>query len=1014
MISNSDKHVDSDTYVSTESQPGGFCLVANEKAAPLVVSDLDYPGVIRAVGDLQMDIDRITHVMPLVSGGTVPGEKHLVLIGTIGKSPVIDSLITSNKLNVDNIVGKWETFLLQVVESPLPGVQQALVIAGSDQRGTIFGIYDLSAHIGVSPWYFWADVPPQEKKAIYILPGCHTQGEPAVKYRGFFINDEEPALGSWAYQFFGPSPNPDFPRGFHKEMYAKVFELLLRLKANYLLPAVWNRAFAEDDPGNHAMAKYYGIVIGTSHEAPMMRGIEEWNRHVVPAQRDSAGNIIVPGHDPYGGTGEWLFSKNPEAIKAYWREGIQRMVDEDFEGTIALGMRGPGDLSLPVGDGIELIENIIAVQREIITEVTGKDITTIPQVWTLYKEIQKYWDAGIRVPDDVTVIWCDDNWGNMQKLPDQNEPERAGGHGIYYHFDYVGGGRNYKWIDSSLIPNIWEQLHLTYNYGVNRLWVVNVGDMKSNELPIRFFFDYAWNPDKWPVEKLGTWEKKWAEQQFGEKYAVRIADILHTYASLQSNRKPELLNRNITLNPEYDIRVNPEAAVVNNDGCPFSLIDYAEMERVTAQWQNLAEEAERIKSTIPDSLQAAYFELVYYEVKASALLYEIRLYGFKNLLYLSQRRAAANDMADRAESAFIKTKELNYFYNNTLADGKWNGFQTQPYLAYGGPYPNSSWQQPETEGVADPDYIWPFLERINLPEGAVMGVAIDGSEKVWPGEATAPVLPVFSPFQTQSTQYIEVFNKGKDEFSFRIQAGVEWISISPDSGIVDKEVRAFVKVDWSSAPKGVTEVPITVTGPRGTCVIVQAKIHNPEFELQGKEKFIESNGYVSMEAAHYTGIRNTKKIRWKLIPDIGRTGHGMTPFPVTAPRQVPGEDSPCLEYRMHLFTKGPVTVWAYLSPRNNVLHTDGLKYAVSIDDKEPQIINITTALNCIPMNKSWERNTSDNVNRTSSIHIIDKPGEHILKFWMVDPTIVVQKLIVDTGGLKPSYLGPEESFRSDT
>jgi hypothetical protein len=993
-----------DDYVVTEPGPGCFRLVGNGKALPLVVNSNDFPGVIRVVNDLQADIFSVTKVQPDISVDRIPTGNEMVLIGTIGKSPIIDSLIASGKLDVTDITGRWETSILQVVEKPMKGVHQALVIAGSDQRGTIFGVYDLSKQIGVSPWYWWDDVTPRQQNALYVLPGRHSQGEPAVKYRGFFINDENPSTGTWAPKFFGPGLAPGQGGGLNHKYWEKIFEVTLRLKANYIWPAVWGRAFAEDDPENHATAKRYGIVMGTSHEAPMMRGIEEWNRHVIYSDGTAVG-------DPYGGNGLWRYSVNAPALQAYWRDGIQRMVDQDFEGIVTIGMRGPGDVSLPAQDGIPLVNSFISAQRNIIAEVTGKDPSLTPQVWTLYKEVQDWWDAGLRVPDDVTVMWCDDNWGNQRKLPDQSLPERAGGYGVYYHFDYVGGGRNYKWIDTNLLPNIWEQMNLAYKYGVDRIWMVNVGDMKNEEVPLEYFLDLAWNIDNMPVESIPQWEQKWAKQQFGPKYAGEIADILHEYSKLQSDRKPELLNRKITLDPNFDIKTNPGAAVVYSDGCPFSLTDYREMEQVTAQWVKLAAEAEKIRPKIPADLQDAYFELVNYEVKASALMYEIRLNGFKNLLYLAQGRAATNDLADIAAHKFNETQALNNYYNNTLAGGKWNGWQLQPYLAYGGPYANSSWQQPETDNVADPDYIWPYLQRITVPAGADMGVAIDGSDKYWPLEQTAAVLPTFSPFQTQPSQYIEVFNRGTDAFNYKIEPAASWISVQPNQGVVGKEVRAIVRVDWLRAPKGTARVPITVTGPNGSSVVVQAIVQNPGFQnLWQMNGFIESNGYVSMEADHYTRMVNTSSIQWKRIPDIGRTGSGMTPFPVTAPRQVPGGNCPRLEYKVNFVTSGPVVIWSYLSPRNNCLYTDGLKYAVSIDDGEPQIVNITTTLNGIPMNKSWERNTSDNVNLTSTQFNVTA-GEHVIKFWMVDPTVIVQKIVVDTGGLKPSYLGPPESFR---
>ena len=754
-------------YVSTDAGPGRFPLVAAGKAAPIVVSDSDFAGVIRVAGDLRDDIGRVTKVMPKLIKGNAPAAKEIVLVGTMGKSPIIDRLVKERKLDDSLIHCKWETFVTQIVEKPLPSVSRALVIAGSDQRGTIYGVYDLSAQIGVSPWHFWDDVPAKRKNSLYVLPGPHSQGEPAVKYRGFFINDENPQTGLWAPKYFGPGLAPGYEAGLNHKYWAKVFEVALRLKANYIWPAVWDRAFAEDDPENHATATLYGVVMGTSHEAPMMRGIEEWNRHVVLAVKDSAGNIVKPQTDPYGGTGEWRFSKNPEALKAYWTKGIKRMVDEKFEGIVTLGMRGPGDVGLPPEDGIPLMKDILATQRRIIAKVTGKDVTAVPQVWTLYKEVQAWWNLGLRAPEDVTVVWCDDNWGNMRQLHNQSDPERSGGFGIYYHFDYVGGGRNYKWVDSNLLPNIWEQLNLVYTYGIDRLWMVNVGDMKNEEVPLQFFLDYAWNPERWPIERIGQWQRQWAEQQFGPKRADAIANILHEYSKLQSDRKPELLNRKITLDPKVDISANPDAAVVYDDGNPFSLCNYREMENVVDEWQKLAVFADSVKKNLPAEYQDAYYELVYYQVKASANLYELRLAEFKNILYAAQGRAATNDMAAVAEARFADDQALSDYYNAKVAAGKWANWATQPHIGYGDVArygSNAGWQQPEIKGAAIPDVIFPALKRIKVPNGSDMGVAIDGSDKYWPAEKTTPVLPAFSPFQRQPQQYIEVFNRSGGPF----------------------------------------------------------------------------------------------------------------------------------------------------------------------------------------------------------------------------------------------------------
>ncbi|GAB2988133.1 glycosyl hydrolase 115 family protein [Amycolatopsis acidiphila] len=981
-----------DDFVVHDPGPGRFPLAAQGRTTPIVVSGGDYEGVAHAAADLQGDLQRVTGTRPVLSVDTVPSVREVVLIGTLGHSPLVDDLVRTGKLDVGGIAGKWETSLQQVVENPMPGVRRALVVAGSDQRGTIYGGYEISRQIGVSPWYWWDDVPAAHQNELYVLPGRHSQGTPAVEYRGFFLNDENPALGRWAPGYFGPGLAPGYPNGFNSQFYAKIFETMLRLKANYLWPAVWGRAFAEDDPQNHLTAKAYGVVMGTSHEAPMMRGIEEWNRHA------------TPGSDPYGGNGQWSFRTNADAIKKYWTEGIKRMTEEDFEGVVTLGMRGNGDTSLPDGDGIDLMKDILASQRQILGQVTGKDVTTIPQVQTLYKEVQRYWDEGLRPPDDVTVVFADDNWGNLRKLPEQTLPPRGGGYGLYYHFDYVGGGRDYKWADTNLLPNIWDQLNQAYQYGVNRLWTVNVGDLKNDELPTQFFLDYAWNPARWPLAKLGEWERRYTAESFGPWQAGAIAEVLHTYAILQSRRKPELLNRRITTGPDNQV-------VYDDQASPFSLTDYQELDRVTAQWQQLAAQAEAIRRTLPAALQDAYYELVYYEVKASANLYALRQAEFTNLLYAKQGRAATNDLADVTDARFADDQAMSDYYNNTLAGGKWRGFQTQPKIGYGDVArygPGAGWQEPELNNEALPDEVFPAVQRIALPDRAELGVAIGGSDKWWPAEPSPAVLPTFSPYQSQPQQYFDVFDRGSVPFDFQVRSGAPWVHVDQDRGRVDKQTRVTVWVDWAHAPKGRTTVPLTVTG-NGTTVQVQAVVDNT---LANPKGFVEANGYVSMQADHFTRAVGAGGVQWQRIPDIGRDGSGMEPFPVTAPRQVAGQ-GPRLEYTMTLSTAGPVQVLAYLSPRNDAVPGEGLKYAVSIDDEQPQVVDVIAATGAddAGMNRQWERNTSDNVNLTTTTHTIAAPGVHTVKVWMIDPTVVVQKLVVNTGGLRPSYLGPPESRR---
>ncbi len=400
------------SYITNAFDKAYFPLSSSRHATTLLVSSKDYPGVRRALNDLKTDIGRVTGVEPAVmfDGQSIPRE--VLIVGTIGKSPIIDQLVHEKKLDVKDIAGKWETYVLQTIEHPIPGVDKALIIAGSDKRGTIYGIYDLSEHIGVSPWYWWADVPVQRQQKLFVIPGRYTQGPPAVKYRGIFINDEAPAFSGWAKAKFG---------GINSRVYTKMFELILRLKGNYLWPAMWDNAFNDDDSLDRPLADEYGIVMGTSHHEPMDRAQKEWQRY---------------------GKGAWNYTTNGEELRAFWRKGIENM--GNAETIVTMGMRGDGDMPMEAGTNIALLEKIIADQRTILTEVTGKKPEEIPQLWALYTEVQKYYDEGMRVPDDITLLFCDDNYGNLRRLPDLNAPRRSGGFGLYYHFDFNGGPWSYK------------------------------------------------------------------------------------------------------------------------------------------------------------------------------------------------------------------------------------------------------------------------------------------------------------------------------------------------------------------------------------------------------------------------------------------------------------------------------------------------------------------------------------------------------------------------------------------
>jgi hypothetical protein len=936
--------VNDETYVSSEAENGSFALSVSGESAPLWLGAEDYPGVIRALKDFQADIGRVTNAKPELHIGSIPTAKKIVLVGTLGKSPMIDQLVENEQINVADIKGHWETFLIQVVEKPNSDIDQALVIAGSDKRGTIYGIYELSSQIGVSPWYWWADVPPKHSNSLYVLPGRHTQGEPKVKYRGIFLNDEEPALGRWVVEKYG---------GFNHQFYEKLLELILRLKGNYLWPAMWWASFNSDDPNNPKLADEYGVVMGTSHHEPMMRAHAEW--------RKSRG-------------GAWNYETNAEKLRQFWKEGIERM--DSFESIVTLAMRGDGDTAMSEETNIALLEKIVADQRKILAEVTGKDVTTIPQLWALYKEVQDYYDKGMSVPEDVTLLLCDDNWGNVRRLPRPDAPPRSGGYGMYYHFDFHGGPVSYEWLNTSPLPRIWEQMHLCYRLGVDRIWLVNVGDLKPMEFPISFFLDYAWNPEKWPAKSLDEYTRLWAQQQFGPEHAEEIAEILTGYTKYNGRRKPEMVTSDV-----------------------YSLIHYREAETVVSDYNKLAQEAERINEAMPSEYKDAYYQLVLYPVKACANLYELRFACAKNHLYAKQGRAATNDTAEKARGFFAKDQELSQYYNKTMADGKWNHMMDARHISF------TSWNPPRKD-------VMPKVNEIEIPTPADMGVAIEGSDSWWPMEKSKAVLPEFDCYNQQK-YYIEIFNRGQTPLDYKVESKQPWIKMTPEMGKVDKQQRVWVSVDFQQAPSGTHRAVIDITGSDLKTVQVWAVVNNPESPKQDEvEGFVEGNGCVSIEAEHYVRAVEKAPVQWLVVPNLSRTQSGVMPVPVTVDSQTPEGNSPRLEYDMYLFSSGNVKVEAYFSPTQDYIGEHGIRYAVSFDDETPKTVNIHEK-DTVPDYKyppTWNQAVTENIKKTVTEHVIDKPGEHVLKFWMIDPGFVLQKIVIDTGGVKPSYLGPPESF----
>lgn len=968
-------------YIQYKPSSSAFCIADEGKVAAIYVSPNDWPGVIRAAGDLADDIRKVTGTASHVECSDSLAQKS-VIVGTIGKSALIDKLISAGKLDVSGVKGKWESFAIQTVDGNL-------VVAGSDKRGTIYGIYDISEKIGVSPWYWWADVPPRRSKSLYVKNGRYVQDSPKVKYRGIFINDEWPSFGGWASRKFG---------GINSKMYSHLFELLLRLKANYFWPAMWGSAFNEDDPENPVIADMYGIIMGTSHHEPMMRAHKEYTK-----RRNEIG--------------EWNYATNKTNLDKFFTEGLMR--NRNYENIITIGMRGDGDKAMSdKGDeeNMKILSDVVAGQREIIGKVYGKSPSEVPQLWAIFTEVQRYYDKGFTVPDDVMLLFCDNNWGYIRRTGPEKEKNRKGGMGLYYHIDMNGGPCNDRWINTTTIPKLREQFNLAYSSGIDDLWIVNVGDLKPKELPIDFIMRYAWNPDAIGVNDTDAYTDEWAAQTFGDDYADRISDLVSKYTKYNLWRKPEVQTPGI-----------------------FSVSNHREADRVDSLWNELEVQAEAIRKELPSDWSDAYYQLVYYPVVASSGVAKIYNAVTRNRVYAYQNRPSANDWSKVANDLFERDKRLTAYYNDTLADGKWKNMMSDNHIGY------VKWSMPEVNKI-------PKMKKVILEEKPSMGVSVEGNDFAdnWNNELT---LPVFDSMLDQ-TYYIDVFNRGCGSFKLNVKADKPWIilKMKDDDGQkvkdvlyaeVEKEKRILVEIDWDKAGKkdnsgfveldgGGKKIRVAVNALKG----IHLKNKEPFFgNLSGSEFSIPAHKFNKNVA----GSINS----WIEYPDLGRGEACMGAKSVNAAMKEGKSLSPAvLEYRMLLPDKDEVTLCIGILPTQDIQPERGLRLAVALDDSKPVVLdarqgfydefkeyteeNLSLSKNLRPLPKE-ERNIRltgygqpkrnevfDNMRWLTTRFKVDKGGMHTLKLIMVDPEVVLEKIVVNPNNSYQSYFGaPEKQFLSD-
>lgn len=621
-----------DVVVCGNGDSSTYRLVVDGCPPCILRDSADLKGIGIALNNLGSDFCSVTGNDPAIAHWTVgSSQPNVVIVGSIESAP-IKKLVKDKKIDARDLKGRNEKYLMTVVGNPLPGVAEALVIAGSDRRGTIYGIYELSEMIGVSPWTFWADVPVIRQDNIAIKRGTYTAGEPRVKYRGIFLNDEAPCLTSWVKNTYGTGYGDN-------RFYGKVCELILRLRGNFLWPAMWSWAFYADDDLNACVADEMGVIVGTSHHEPMARNHQEYARR--------------RGH-----YGPWNYNTNSEKLDQFFKEGIDRM--QNRETVVTIGMRGDGDEAMSEDADVALLQRIIRNQRDIIAKATGKKASETPQVWALYKEVLDYYDKGLRAPDDVIYLLCDDNWGNLRRVPSSDELKHPGGFGLYYHVDYVGAPRNSKFLNVTPVEGMWEQLTLAARSGIDRLWILNVGDLKPMEYPITLFLDMAWNPGAVDYAGLHRHTVDFCAAQFGADNAAEAARILNLYS-------------------KYNGRVTPE------------MLDHRTYNLATGEWQRVADDYRRLELRalrqyidLDPCYRDAYAELILFPVQVMANLYDMYFAQAMNLALAASNDPEANVWADRVKECFDRDAELMTWYNKEIAGGKWDGMMTQKHIGYKG------------------------------------------------------------------------------------------------------------------------------------------------------------------------------------------------------------------------------------------------------------------------------------------------------------------------------------------
>jgi len=938
------------SFVANGYVQGVFPVVHKNTAATIVSDPADFQVAGVAAADLGKDIFSITGVKPASASHFI--QKPMIVIGTLGKSALIDQLVQNGKLDASGLKGQWEKFIITVVDRPAPNSGRALVIAGSDRRGTAYGVYELSRQLGVSPWSWWADVPVKKSLSLYVKAGTYVFGPPSVQYRGIFINDEDFGMGQWSRKTFDPQTQTMGPK-----TYARIYELMLRLKANLIWPAMKGPDSFYQVPGNMEMADRYGIIVGTSHHEPLLVNSSlEWDPKV---------------------DGPWRYDTNADRIQ----KRMDKRVSEAcrYENVYTIGLRGHADLAMEGGETMDqrvsLMQTIFKDQRDILKKHIDKPIEKIPQSFTAYKEVLEILNNGLQVPDDAMLVWPDDNYGYMHQLNSDKQKKRPGGSGIYYHLNYVGRPMHSMWISAPSPALIWQELNKAYGNGAKRIWVFNVGDIKPYEYLISSCLDMAWNFNYNDSGFSDRYLSSWLDENLGSILGPKVKPLLDMYYQNAFDRKPEFMG--------WD-RTEPSTPVVDTE---YSLTNYREADRRQESTSVLSDKVKALWPSVPEDLKPSFYELVYYPIVCADLANKKMLYAQKNRAYALQQRASSGTYAALAQTALDSMNTLTARYNSLL-DGKWNlMMRIQPGAL-----------------VAKPLTLLP-----NLTENSEMGIDYTGNNPA-EGVVYTDALPCFNRL-FRETYDISIYNKGKQPFDWKATVSRPWIKLSPSDGLCVQENKLQVSIDWKSVPTGKTQKGKIIISDGKTSRTIDVELFDPQIPADSLNGFfVENNGAISIDAAHYNRKNDLKEYQWQSIDHLGTTGKVMCITRDTLPRISfewnLDKNAPSLEYDFYTYNRGWFDILSYTLPTQHISLQRGCLYGISIDHQPPKIVDFSTG----DRNEEWQRNVQRNFAVKSTRHYVDKPGKHTLKVWLIDTDVCFDKFVIDAGGLKTSYQGPLETI----